>query len=290
MKRLVCLLITCLLLPFSSAAAEDRWFVADSHLRELSMEELAQWNYESLGYILNEIYARHGYHFMPGSEYEAYFLQQDWYTPNARNNLDGCFAEMSELELHNAELIQKAMQQQLRQGDMNFETGRSVWSDEPVISPLFFTLADFPGDMRFSVYSAPGSKTWRGAKGKAAVSTNGDVWAAGWADEWLLIYYETNQGSIRVGYIDAAEIADWLEIENQLVFSEKPAQILRKCGLTDDPAREASHITSLKQGKEVTYLTSYMLDEEWAYIETKYEKKKVRAFVPMDCIAIMEDE
>lgn len=293
MKRWLCLLMAALLLmalPLSAPAEEEgSWFIPDSATRQLSEKELWQWDYESLGYILHEIYARHGYHFDPGSDYERYFTAQSWYAPSGLNNIDGCFTEMTDLEWANADLIEQVRLQMFLRGSMNPE-GRSVWSDEPVISPLDFQLADMARGEKYAVYSAPSTKAWRGAKSKASVSTNGDVWAAGWADGWLLIYYETSKGSIRVGYIDGDKISGSVAVDKELVFAGTPARITAKCSLTDDTARAASTITTLKAGAEVTYLAPYYSDSDWAYIETKYDKKTVRAFVPMDCIELIEGE
>jgi hypothetical protein len=47
-------------------------------------------------------------------------------------------------------------------------------------------------------------------------------------------------------------------------------------------------ITTLKAGKEVIYLAPYYAEQDWAYIETKYDSKVIRAFVPLDCIEVIE--
>lgn len=283
MKRLACLLLVLLLLP-SAGLAENRWLIQDSDTRPLTEQELLQWDFESLGYVLREIYARHGYHFAAGSSYETYFSAQEWYTPNARNNVDGCYAEMSDLEWANVDLIQQTMQSMRVAGQLNLENGRSLWSNEAVIAPLTFVEAYFPREQKYSVFSAPSDKAWRGAKGKASMSTNGPVWAAGWADNWLLIYYETSKGSVRAGYISGEQIPADLNVQNQLVFAQTPAVVTAKCDMTDDIVRAASKITTLKKGAEITYLAPYYADREWAYIETTVSKKTVRGFVPMDCI------
>lgn len=283
MKRLVCMLLVLFLLP-CSAWAESRWLIPDSDTRPLSEQELLQWDFESLGYVLREIYARHGYHFASGSDYEAYFSAQEWYAPNEKNNVDGCYAEMSDLEWANVDLIQQTMQRMRIAGQLNLENGRSLWTNEVVIAPLNFVEAYFPREQKYNVYSAPSDKAWRGAKGKASMSTNGPVWAAGWVDNWLLIYYETSKGSVRAGYISGGQIPADLNVQNQLTFAQTPAVITEKCSMTDDIARAASSITTLKKGAEVTYLAPYYADQEWAYIETTFSNKIVRGFVPLNCV------
>lgn len=287
MKRFVCLLLTLLML-LTAASAENRWLIPDSDTRPLTAQELFAWDLEALGYVQREIYARHGYHFAAGSDYEAYFTAQEWYVPNLKNNADGCYAEMSDLEWQNVDMIQQVMGELRMAGNLNLENGRSVWSDEVAIAPLNFVEAHFPREQKYNVYSAPGNKTWRGAKGKASVSTNGPVWAAGWADGWLLIYYETSKGSVRVGYITGDAIPADLNVQNQLTFAGTPAVITQKCTLTDDIARGATKVKTLKAGVEVTYLAPCYADQEWAYIETKVDKKLFRGFVPLDCLELSE--
>ena len=283
MKRFVCILALLLALC-ATAAAENRWLIPDSSTRPLTEQELLGWDLEALGYVQREIYARHGYHFAAGSDYEAYFTAQEWYKPHAKNNVDGCYAEMTELEWQNVDLIQQLMSQMRQEGNLNLDKGRSVWSDEIVASPLHFAEVTLPRNQKYNVYSAPSTKAWRGAKSKAAVSTNGPVWAAGWVKNWLLIYYETSKGSVRVGYIKDSSIPKDLSVQTQLVFAGTDAVITKKCTLTDDIARAAAEIVTLKKGAKVTYLAPYYGDEDWAYIETKVNKKTVRGFVPLKCV------
>ena len=63
-KLLACLLV-CLFLP-CIAFAELAYLIPDSDARQLTEAELWEWDYESLGYILNEIFARHGCYYEMG--------------------------------------------------------------------------------------------------------------------------------------------------------------------------------------------------------------------------------
>ncbi len=289
LKRMLCVLLAALMLPLYAQAEEGSYLIPDSDVRLLTEKELLSWDYESLGYILHEIYARHGYRFEPGSEYETYFSAQGWYTPGTQNNVDGCFASMTDTEWANADLIQQIRLQLVIRGSLNPE-GRSLWSSDPIIVPLSFQLASMKREQKFNVYSAPSTKAWRGAKGKASVSTNGEVWAAGWENGWLLIYYETSKGSVRAGYIDGSKFSDDTGVQTELVFAYAPARITAKAAMTDDIARAASSITTLKAGAEVTYLAPYYGEQDWAYIETKYDKKTVRGFVPLDSLELTGGE
>lgn len=285
MKRWLCLLLV--LLPLLCAAEEGSWLIKDSGTRLLTEKELLKWDYESLGYILNEIYARHGYHFDEGSDYANYFAQQGWYVPHPQGNFDGCFMELTDLEWQNVDLIEQVRMAFFLQGSMNPE-GHSLWSDEPSETPIDFQRYELARGKSYNVYSAPSSKSWRGAKGKASVSTNGPVWIAGWVDNWLLIYYETSKGSVRAGYINGDKISGSVPVDTRLEFTSIPAKITQKCTLTDDVVLGKTAITTLKAGKEVTYLAPYYADQDWAYIETKYDSKVIRAFVPLDCIEVID--
>lgn len=143
MKRMMVLLISVIYMTCCVAMAENSWLIEDSNTRSLTAEELWQWDYESLCYIEHEIYARHGYRFSANSVYGEYFREQEWYTPNPRNNFDGCYAEMSDLEWQNVYLIAEVQRQMLSTGTMNLEEGRSLWVSEPSVAALVFTKADF---------------------------------------------------------------------------------------------------------------------------------------------------
>ena len=81
-KLIVSILALALCLLMTTAALADRMYVLpDSSIRKLSREEVEMWDYESLGYAFNEIFARHGYNFIPGQHYDYYFSAMPWYTP-----------------------------------------------------------------------------------------------------------------------------------------------------------------------------------------------------------------
>lgn len=155
-------------------------------------------------------------------------------------------------------------------------------SAQPAAPDVAFSLASLPAGKKYAVYSAPSKKAWRGASGKASVSTNGDVWAAGWEGDWLLIMYETSKGSVRVGYVSAAKLKGKVGVDAALDFPRQAARLSAPADLTDDVARAASSITTLKAGTEVTLLGSY--EGRWAYVETTFKKKTVRGFIPLTCL------
>ena len=284
-KALTGLAAMLLALLMMNAAMADRMYVLpDSDTRKLTWEEIDEWDYESLGYAFNEIFARHGYNFEPGQDYDNYFRTMPWYTPNAdpRNQV-ACYPQLSSVEWYNVDLIK-----QVRAAKKHNDYGRSIWDS---FSTGFDTLQGFDyvrlrSGQTLDVYSAPGSKTWRGAGGKAAVSTNGAVYAAGWEGDWLLIMYETNNGSVRVGYVNGNKVRGGVPVNTELHFDHDPARVSRACTLTDDPARSGTTIASLSAGTQVTYLTRFYNRSAWDYIEVTVDGKTARGFVPAGSLSV----
>lgn len=106
MGRILCSILTlailAAMLPLGSALADRMYLIPDSNTRRLTDEELWEWDYESLGYILNEIFARHGYVFISGGKYERYFSRKPWYTPNSNsNNQLYCYPYLNNTEWYN---------------------------------------------------------------------------------------------------------------------------------------------------------------------------------------------
>lgn len=288
--RRLCTLLACLTLFASSALCERAYLIPDSNTRHLTEEELWQWDYESLGFIYHEIFARHGFIFNPGGQYYYYFNCMPWYTPNTHVTIEtqrayyGC----SDLEIENVHLIKKVRADMDATGNHN-PNGRSVWDH---FSSGFDVLQGFeyvsvPANQRWPVYSAPDAASWRGADGKAMISTNGYVYAAGWENGWLLVMYETNNGSVRVGYARGSDMKQAPSAYlPYLSFDYTTATVTRSCSLTDDPARCFEAIVSLRQGQQVTYLTTFINRQPWAYVETTVDGAVVRGFVPASCLDV----
>lgn len=293
-RRILCLMLCLFLLP-CTALGERTYLIPDSDTRLLTREELWGWDYESLGYILNEIFARHGYNFIAGQKYDNYFRCMPWYTPNAdSDNQRACYSQLTSTEWANEHLV-KEVRAEMRALDTLNEGAKSVWD---YFSSGFDTLQGFdyltvqPGQ-KWAVYSAPSKSSWRGAKGKALVNTNGAVYAAGWESGWLLVMYETNNGSVRVGYVNSADMKHVPDMNRLLSFEYTEAQITRRCTLTDDPAQCFATVTVLEPGDTVTYLTCFFNQQAWAYVETTVSGKTARGFIPIDALVVpitVEDE
>ena len=287
MKRILTLLFVLLLLP-AAAMAERMYVLPESDTRLLTWDEVAEWDYESLGYAFNEIFARHGYDFNPGGEYEYYFETKPWYQANGtHNNQRDCYTKVSKTEWQNYELIKEVRAYKKTYGDW----GRSIWED---FTTGFDTLQGFRyielrADQKLAVYSAPSKSAWRGANGKAMVNTNGAIYAAGWESGWLLVMYETNNGSVRVGYVKAGDIRGGVPMDLNLDFSYDQAKVIQKCTLTDDPARTGSAITTLKEGTSVTWLTRFYNNSAWDYVEVNVDGKTARGFIRAGSLNINRD-
>ena len=284
MRRILALLLVLLLLP-AAALAERMYILPESDTRLLTWDEVAAWDYESLGYAFNEIFARHGYDFIPGGEYEYYFETKPWYVANGTNNNQrDCYSKLNRTEWLNYELIKDVRAYKKAYGD----SGLSIWD---AFSTGFDTLQGFQyielrANQKLAVYSAPSKSAWRGANGKAMVNTNGAIYAAGWESGWLLIMYETNQGSVRVGYVKAGDIRGGVPMDLNLSFSYDTATVQESCTLTDDPARTGSAITTLQPGTSVTWLTRFYNNSAWDYVEVNVDGKTARGFIKVGSLDI----
>ena len=85
---------------FAETASEDSYFLPDSDVRLYTEEELSAYDKETLGYMRNEILARHGYVFKK-EHYKNHFGSQSWYTPNP----DFYYGLLSDVEMQNVETI-----------------------------------------------------------------------------------------------------------------------------------------------------------------------------------------
>lgn len=89
--------------PVYMGYGESYYIIPDSSSRYLTKEELYQYDKSSLGFIRNEIFARHGYVFK-NEDYKNYFTSMPWYLPDSK--FKGTLKELNPVEKHNVELIQ----------------------------------------------------------------------------------------------------------------------------------------------------------------------------------------
>lgn len=292
MKKLLTFCLALMMLFGCSAQAANFYLIEDSDTRLLTKRELWEWQYDALGYVFNEIFARHGYHFEPGGKYESYFMAQDWYEENEiyETNQEIYHSLMTSIDWQNERLCKEVRAEMRAMGTKN-ETGKGlppVWY-EPEIDGAFSNFEEISIGLgkKLRVYSGPDKSYYRGANGKAQVSTNGKVYACGWEDGWLMVMYWTNGGSIRVGYTPAEDVDAYVDLP-MLEFVYEDAQIIKRCTLTDDPVMTNQKLATLQKGGTVTYLGEFVNQERWAYIETTAGGKPVRGFVRAECVEYTE--
>ena len=300
MKKLIrgtALLLSLLLLILSvpvTATADSLYIIPDSNTRKLTRAEVWEYQYDTLLYAFNEIYARHGYKFETGSRCYNWFTQMPWYTPNMNENAKDhheTYAQCSELENYNRDLIVDVRREMRELGTKNLQgKGMPTPPAANVNKPRGFEYVSLKGGQKLPVYSAPSAGAFRANNGKALVNTNGAVYALGYDSGWMLMLYEANYaGQYRIGYIDTAKIKGSLPQLDQLYWERTQAQVLTGTNLTDDPALTGKAMTYLPEGTWVTYLSTMFNNTGWDYIETTINGQTARGFIPEGCLSNTSD-
>ena len=160
--------------------------------------------------------------------------------------------------------------------DTGDKTDNSLSLSGGQLPELSFTPGSFTAGQKFAVYSAPSTRSWRGAKGKAAITSGSEIFVAGTEDDWILIIYELDSGVVRVGYIDSRKIDGQYTSGDVLSFSQIPMTLTESTEMTDDPLRQKTTIGKLKKGTQVTCLAEY---RGWIYVEAKVSGKTARGFI-----------
>ena len=138
---------------------------------------------------------------------------------------------------------------------------------------------------KLPVYGAPFDDAWRGAKGKAAVSTSEPFGVLDTAQDgqWLMITYSVDKKSGRIGWIRRPEKMTE-QIQCRMTF-RLPYKVTRDTVLTDDPEKSRREIRTLRAGE--TVIAMYTLtagDTEWIYLETDVEGQPVWGFAESDAL------
>lgn len=288
-KRLTAAVLALMMIPALALAARP-YLVTDSDTRALTESELWGWDYESLGYILNEVFARHGCNFIAGGKYDNFFRDRPWYKPNKNaDNSVACYPKLGSLEWANLRLIRQvreAMRAQhtINPGGKNYLSkitldGQSVLSGFPSMA--------LKSGQQLAFYAAPGTDAYRGADGQQTVSTNAPVYVAGWDGTWLLMMVKTDRGAVRVGNVDGETVKGKLKART-LAFAHQAATLTQDANLTDDPSTTFATLRALPSGETVTYLTTYHNAREWAYVETTVDGKAARGFIPAEALAFSD--
>ena len=141
---------------------------------------------------------------------------------------------------------------------------------------LSFFKGSFTAGEKYAVYSAPGTKSWRGANGKAAITSGSEIFVAGTEEGWILILYELDSGVIRAGYIQSGKISGEYTSGDALTFPRTQMTLTAGAVMTDDPVRQQTTIGKLKKGTKVTCLAEY---RGLIYVEAKVSGKTARGFI-----------
>ncbi|MDR2505542.1 MAG: SH3 domain-containing protein [Oscillospiraceae bacterium] len=146
---------------------------------------------------------------------------------------------------------------------------------------------DLKQNLKYYVYSGPGSNYLRGADGKAAVATNDTVEVYGVTRGYLFVSYPINSTTWRFGYITEDAIAGPSYIPD-LEFKTVSAAMRYDCALTDDPYYSRAPLRQIRAGTSVTCLTlngAYVRAGNYVYIEVRDGvTAPARGFVPADAI------
>lgn len=140
----------------------------------------------------------------------------------------------------------------------------------------------FTGNKTYAVYSAPDTKSIRGAKGKARVSTNGWIQVFGCEGDRLLVQYDIKKGQRnRIGYISSKALPEGVTVP-ELQFTQHSGVINYDVEATDDPLVNQTALAKLKENTKVTCLGTM---GEWTYIEAAENGTRFRGFVPTACLS-----
>ena len=156
-------------------------------------------------------------------------------------------------------------------------------SNAPVIptGTLSASLVTFTSNQTYAVYSAPDSKSIRGAKGRARVSTNGWIQVFGSDGDWILVQYDITDKHNRIGYIDKNALPKDVAVP-ELALTNVPAVVNYNVVVTDDPLVSQTPLARLTENTSVTVLGTM---GDWTYIEGMENKVRFRGFVPTVCLS-----
>ncbi len=165
-------------------------------------------------------------------------------------------------------------------------TGQGESPSGGLFPELVFSRGTFVPGQKFAVYSAPSTRSWRGAKGKAAITSGSEIFVAGVTGDWLLIWYELDSGVNRVGYISTKKIKGDYTAGGVLSFAQTEMVLTANAEMTDDPIHQTSTIGKLKKGTKVTCLAEF---QGWIYVEAKVSGKTARGFISPSCLELNRD-
>ena len=142
------------------------------------------------------------------------------------------------------------------------------------------SLFSFTSNQTYPVYSAPDSRSIRGAKGRARVSTNGWIQVFGSEGDWILVQYDITDTHNRIGYIYKNALPADVTVP-ELMLTSIPSVVHYDVEVTDDPLVSRTPLARLTENSKVTCLGTM---GEWTYIEAEADEEWLRGFVPSACL------
>ena len=127
------------------------------------------------------------------------------------------------------------------------------------------------------VYSAPSEDSYR--DGNPTVGTDSEIWEAGFVHGWLLVRYQTNDGSAKVGYIPRHYAEKYKSPMGSLSFDAIPITLAQPIAVTDNPLKANTGFTTLYPETVVYVLAKYTYSGNWYYIEFTTAGQVARGFI-----------
>ncbi len=155
---------------------------------------------------------------------------------------------------------------------------------EPLSIPqgtLNASIVSFDSNKTYAVYSAPDSKSIRGANNRARVSTNDWIQVFGTDGDWVLVQYGITANHYRIGYIKKTALPEDASVP-ELSLVSISAIVNYDIAVTDDPLVSQTPLTQLTENTRVTALASM---GDWTYIEGGEGEERFRGFVPTECLS-----
>ena len=162
-KAVSCFAIVCLLLSaLPMGALADHQYLLDSNTRAITEAELWDWDRESLSFMFNEIFARHGYPFQAGGKFYNWFNAQPWYQAVRKVTKEQAVAASTDLEWKNYKTIKSVISQMdavnwpyRKPAGSPLKSWRDFTPPDGSLKLTGFSYLTLTANQKLDVYSAP---------------------------------------------------------------------------------------------------------------------------------------
>ena len=143
--------------------------------------------------------------------------------------------------------------------------------------------AAFAPNLRFDVYSGPGTQYVREANGRASVSTNDWVLVFGEENGWLMVLYRVNEEQVRFGWIEATQEQAGVRVP-QFAWANEACEVYDR--LSSDPTGYMNQSSELTAQEQATLLGA--LGEEWGYVQGQTAQgTPMRGFIHVESLSFV---